>query len=71
MILKYMGIAPEDDGTNINGVLIDMNLIWEKYLVQIVKEQLAERNLNESINVKAKKYLRYLKNNTTKMITER
>ena len=54
LILKYMGIAPEDDGTNINGVLIDMNLIWEKYLVQIVKEQLAERNLNEKYKCKSK-----------------
>ena len=61
LILKYMGIAPEDDGTNINGVLIDMNLIWEKYLVQIVKEQLAERNLNEKYKCKSKERFKIFK----------
>lgn len=43
LILKYMGIAPEDDGTNVNGILIDMNYIWERYLVQIVKEKIENK----------------------------
>lgn len=75
MILKYMGIAPEDDGTNINGVLIDMNLIWEKYLVQIVKEQLAERNLNEKYKCKSKEIFKIFeeqhnKNDYRKIVTD-
>lgn len=43
LILKYMGIAPEDDGTNVNGILINMNYIWERYLVQIVKEKIENK----------------------------
>lgn len=70
-----MGIAPEDDGTNINGVLIDMNLIWEKYLVQIVKEQLAERNLNEKYKCKSKEIFKIFeeqhnKNDYRKIVTD-
>lgn len=61
LILKYMGIAPEDDGTNVNGILIDMNYIWERYLVQIVKEQLAERNLNEKYKCKSKERFKIFK----------
>ena len=38
-----MGIAPEDDGTNVNGILINMNYIWERYLVQIVKEKIENK----------------------------
>lgn len=75
LILKYMGIAPEDDGMNINGVLIDMNLIWEKYLVQIVKEQLAERNLNEKYKCKSKEIFKIFeeqhnKNDYRKIVTD-
>ena len=43
LILKYMGIAPEDDGTNVSGILINMNYIWERYLVQIVKEKIENK----------------------------
>lgn len=50
MILKYMGIAPEDDGTNVNGILINMNYIWERYLVQIVKEKIENKYQIEGKN---------------------
>ena len=42
-----MGIAPEDDGTNVNGILINMNYIWERYLVQIVKEKIENKYQKE------------------------
>lgn len=43
LILKHMGIkVSEEDNTQINGVLINMNWVWEQYLKCILEENLPE-----------------------------
>lgn len=40
LILRFMGITPSDDeNAKINGVLINMNWVWEQYLVSILREK--------------------------------